>query len=78
MNIAISPDTFAIFLTVLIAMLTLIGKQWHSDRKIFRILEAMDERQNTFQQTLTTIQDFIIENSKEHAILMERIERSRD
>ena len=85
MDITISPDALGLFITVLIAMLTLIGKQWHADRKTFRILDAMEARQetfketlDTFQSTLETIQEFLVENSREHAILMERLQNKLD
>ena len=80
MDINIDSNSLALFITVLITMLTLIGKQWHADRKTFRILNTMEQRQEgfsktveTFQQTLDTIQVFIAENSKEHAIMLERL-----
>ena len=73
MDITIDQSSLALFLTVLIPMITIIAKQWHADRKIYRILEVMETRQETFHKTIEAFNDFMQENSKEHAVLMERL-----
>lgn len=73
MDITIDQSSLALFLTVLIPMVTIIAKQWHADRKIFKILQVMEERQATFHKTVDAFNAFMQENSKEHAVLMERL-----
>ena len=73
MDITVDQNSLALFLTVLIAMLTLVAKQWHADRKIFRILETMQARQETFYSTVETFKQCMQQSSTEHAVLLERL-----
>ncbi len=100
MEIKLTFEGIAIFVTIVGFMMTLVGKQWASDRKLFSTIEALQDRQalfektintynehlqdlalttektiNTYNETLKNIRDHMIENSKEHAVLMERIGR---
>ena len=63
------------FLALAITMITLIIKQWSSDSKMLRMMEAVEKRQVVFQQTLDAINKFLQEASREHAVMLDRINR---
>lgn len=63
------------FLALAITMITLIIKQWSSDAKMLRMMEAVEKRQVVFQQTLDAINKFLQEASREHAVMLDRMDR---
>ncbi|MXY99822.1 hypothetical protein F4Y93_03920 [Candidatus Poribacteria bacterium] len=58
--------------TVIIALVSMLIKQWSSDRKMFAMLKTMETRQDFFQSTIDKICQHLEDSIKDHAVLMDR------
>lgn len=58
--------------TVIIALVSMLLKQWSSDRKMFAMLKTMETRQDFFQTTIDKICKHLEDSIKDHAVLMDR------
>lgn len=58
--------------TVIVALASMLLKQWSSDRKMFAMLKTMETRQDFFQATIDKICKHLEDSIKDHAVLMDR------